>query len=374
MFMHCCYDAGMPECERYTLNFLSRFIFCSLFAFTAMGTAYAADTSATLTAQPKIINGQAALPRQVPWQLALLQVSTAGDLYYTCGATLINAQWVVTAAHCVDSIDTGRHFEVLAGTYNLTQRTQAQQIKVRQVIMHSGYQAGVNLDNDIALLKLAQPVDLESCGARCQVIPWMSTDKEPLYAATGFPAQVAGWGQMINIDCEKEAATCQQLRDDSVDGAPLQPSILQVGQMQVSSCPNISYSMAGRTWPMTSNMMCATGRNATAPADTCAGDSGSGLIANIAAAQPILTGITSWGQDADCGDPAHPGVYTRVSQYDDWLLSYIDPAAYKQRVAEREAQAKTSQSSGGGGGGSMSVLMLAGLAGLAVFRRKLLKI
>ena len=356
------------------MNVLPRFISFSLFISVAMSAAHAADSSGTLTAQPRIIHGEPALPTQVPWQLALLQVSSAGDLYYTCGATLINRQWAVTAAHCVDSIDADRHFEVLAGSYNLRQRTQAQQIKVRQLRIHPGYQAGLNLDNDIALLQLQQPVDLNTCGARCQVIPWMSTDKEPLYAASGFPLQIAGWGQMINIDCEKEPATCQQLRDDSVDGAPLQPAILQVGQMQATSCPNISYSMAGRTWPMTSNMLCAKGSNATKPADTCVGDSGSGLVANVAAAQPILTGITSWGQEGDCGDPANPGVYTRVSQYDDWLLSYIDPAAYRQRVAEREAQAKAGQSSGGGGGGSMSVLMLAGLAGLAIFRRKLLKI
>lgn len=364
----------MPDCERLLLNFLPRFFACSLFILTGMTAipAYAADPSDTVIAQPKIINGESALPTQVPWQLALLQVNTAGDLYYSCGATLIDKQWAVTAAHCVDSIEAGRHFEVLAGTYNLNQRTQAQQIKVRQVITQPNYQAGVNLDHDIALLKLAQPVDLDSCGARCQVIPWMSTDKEPLYAATGFPVQVAGWGQMINIDCEKEAAKCQQLRDESENGEPLQPAILQVGQMQVSSCPNISYAMAGRSWPMTSNMMCASGRDVTAPADTCVGDSGSGLIASVAAAQPMLTGITSWGQDADCGDPTHPGVYTRVSQYDDWLLSHIDPVAYKKRVEAREAQAKASQgSSGGGGGGSMSFGIIAGLAALAAFRRKL---
>lgn len=335
--------------------------------------AYAADTGTDVIAQPKIINGEPALATQVPWQLALLQVTTDDSLYYSCGATLIDKKWAVTAAHCVDSIDADRHFEVLAGTYNLSQRTQAQQIAVKRVILHPQYQANINLDNDIALLELKQAVDLQACGARCQVLPWMSLDKEPVYAANSFPVQVAGWGQMINIDCEQEPAKCQQLRDDSVDGAPLQPAILQVGQLAMVSCPNIFYEMAGRNWPITSNMLCAKGRHTKKPADTCVGDSGSGLVANLAAAQPILTGITSWGQGAECGDPAHPGVYTRVAQYDDWLLSYIDPAAYKKRVAEREAQAKTQQSNGGGGGGSISLVMLAGLCSLAAFRRRLVK-
>ncbi len=357
------------------MSFLPRFFALSLFSLTGLisVSAHAADQADAVIAQPKIINGEPALPTQVPWQLALLQVSTDGSLYYSCGATLIDKKWALTAAHCVDSIDADRHFEVLAGTYNLIQRNRAQQIKVKQVIMHPQYQAGVNLDQDIALLELKQAVDLSACGARCQVLPWMSSDKEPLYAAAGFPVQVAGWGQMINIDCEKDPAKCQQLRDDSVDGAPLQPAILQVGQMQVTSCPSISYEMAGRSWPITTNMLCARGKSTTKPADTCVGDSGSGLVANVAAAQPLLAGITSWGQGADCGDPAHPGVYTRVAQYDDWLLSYVDPAAYKKRVAEREAEAKAQQGSGGGGGGSVSLLMLAGLGGLVAYRRRLLQ-
>ena len=190
--------------------------------------AYAADTGTDVIAQPKIINGEPALPTQVPWQLALLQVTTDDSLYYSCGATLIDKKWAVTAAHCVDSIDADRHFEVLAGTYNLSQRTQAQQIAVKRVILYPQYQANINLDNDIALLELKQAVDLQACGARCQVLPWMSLDKEPVYAANSFPVQVAGWGQMINIDCEQEPAKCQQLRDDSVDGAPLQLSLIHI--------------------------------------------------------------------------------------------------------------------------------------------------
>jgi secreted trypsin-like serine protease len=107
------------------------------------------------------------------------------------------------------------------------------------------------------------------------------------------------------------------------------------------------------------------------PADTCAGDSGSGLVVNVAAAQPFLAGITSWGEKADCGARSFSGVYTRVANYDDWILSYTDPSAYAKRQKERQ-QVVTSSSSGGGGG-SFSVEALIGMIGLLLLRRKMVK-
>ena len=51
---------------------------------------------------PRIIGGTTVDAGTVPWTVALLHSSTANgfDAQF-CGETLINAEWVLTAAHCV---------------------------------------------------------------------------------------------------------------------------------------------------------------------------------------------------------------------------------------------------------------------------------
>lgn len=53
--------------------------------------------------------------------------------------------------------------------------------------------------------------------------------------------------------------------------------------------------------------------------DTCQGDSGGPLIVADERDRAIITGITSWGKG--CG--THPGVYTKVMAYTDWINSVI---------------------------------------------------
>jgi secreted trypsin-like serine protease len=54
--------------------------------------------------------------------------------------------------------------------------------------------------------------------------------------------------------------------------------------------------------------------------DTCQGDSG-GPLMMFSNSQWILVGITSYG--AGCGLADHPGVYTRVSYYQNWISCFL---------------------------------------------------
>lgn len=66
---------------------------------------------------------------------------------------------------------------------------------------------------------------------------------------------------------------------------------------------------------ITSGMICASAINP--PRDACQGDSGGPLVAN-----GYLVGIVSWGEG--CANAFYPGVYTRVSQYEDWIRDKIE--------------------------------------------------
>ncbi len=52
---------------------------------------------------PDIIGGREAVPGAWPWQVGLINRTVANTFQgQFCGGTLIAADWVLTAAHCVD--------------------------------------------------------------------------------------------------------------------------------------------------------------------------------------------------------------------------------------------------------------------------------
>lgn len=70
--------------------------------------------------------------------------------------------------------------------------------------------------------------------------------------------------------------------------------------------------------------ICAIGRSGE---DSCSGDSGGGLIAvDRTSGHQIakyLVGIVSYGP-TPCGFPGWPGVYTRVTDYMDWIRESME--------------------------------------------------
>lgn len=55
--------------------------------------------------------------------------------------------------------------------------------------------------------------------------------------------------------------------------------------------------------------------------DSCKGDSGGPLVCFDAENVAYVWGVVSWGEN--CGEAGHPGVYTKIASYYDWISHHV---------------------------------------------------
>ncbi len=286
------------------------------------------------TPQPKIINGQPVADFQASWQVALISNNQQPYTSYFCSASLLTEKWLVTAAHCAER-SKGKPFYAVIGATDLLNTQQAQIILIKQRLVHPKYNSS-NFDNDIALLELAQLIDFAACGQHCKPIAWINARDESLYTLFGVKAWVHGWG--VIRDCKQDIAACSE-QEKTFEA--LYPSKLQQAQLKVSYC--LAQGSSHNPQQITPSMMCAESMNEQNRSDTCEGDSGSGLIIYNNFFEPVLLGLTSWGNG--CAQQGYAGVYTRLAVFDDWLKSVIYPVPIQKDTEKpSESNAEKPQS------------------------------
>jgi len=252
----------------------------------------------------QIVGGSTVTISEAPWQVAVLDPTTSGGyLAQYCGGTIISAQWVLTAAHCVrDDADrplSPSQVQIGSGSASLSDFPSAVRTGVAQIIEHPSYEAGTYL-NDIALLRLSSALDLSGPNRSAIALPF-SVDATS-WPALGAGVSASGWGctDVLGFDdsCSSYTETLRRV------------------SMSVRADPT-DWRCAGLTGYWAPLMLCAG--SASGGADTCAGDSGGPLVVG-AGSSAILAGVTSWGEG--CGLSGYPGVYTRVTAYIDWISGH----------------------------------------------------
>ena len=238
---------------------------------------------ARLEANPGIVGGGPADPDAWPSMVSIGDSSNPNR--HLCGGSLIDPEWVLTAAHCVIGDSPGDLVAVI-DRYDLS-TTDGEIIPVSEIISHKDFSL-ITLDNDIALLKLAMP-------SNSQTTPYICTN-QTILADAGKISTVTGWGALSS-------------------GGP-SPDLLHQVEVPIVSTA-VCNDPTSYNGDITENMMCAG--FAAGGKDACQGDSGGPLYVPDDEGGWVEAGIVSWG--IGCAAPNFYGVYTRVSQYQTWIES-----------------------------------------------------
>ncbi len=241
---------------------------------------------------PKIVGGQPAPDAAYPWQVSLgvSWIADAGNAHF-CGGSVIDAAWILTAAHCIEGLDP--HLVVItAGTNNLG-NGDSQRRNVKRILYMSERYNNQTFDNDIALLELFEPLLIDAAAPTPQPVALATTDNEDALLAPEALLTVSGWGAT-----GEGGDTTRTLRFVEV------PPVLR------DDC-NAGLSYDGQ---ITDNMICAG--FLSGGQDSCQGDSGGPLTGRLQNT-PYQAGIVSWGEG--CARPRKPGVYSRVANYGEWI-------------------------------------------------------
>ncbi|XP_054720436.1 transmembrane protease serine 9-like [Uloborus diversus] len=229
----------------------------------------------------RIMGGQTVSPpSRYPWIVALVKEKNGKNDFF-CGGTLINRQYILTASHCIEKeieADVG----IALGAHN--SESSQDLVPVGHFVMHPDYKNRTYI-NDIALIKLQDPVDFtETVSPIC-----LPAQKE--FTSPKDLAVVAGWGwQRFNFGQSNTE--------------------LQEVQVPIVSNP---YCVSKYGGVILDTNLCAGGEEGK---DACAGDSGGPLFTKYDGVW-YSAGVVSWGMS--CGIKDYPGVYTRVSEYLDWI-------------------------------------------------------
>ncbi|KAJ8687237.1 hypothetical protein QAD02_023031 [Eretmocerus hayati] len=227
----------------------------------------------------RIIGGRPTEPNKYPWLARLVY-----DGKFHCGASLLNNDYVITAAHCIRKLKRSK-IRIILGDHDqyITSDGKAVMRAVGAVIRHKNFDTET-YNHDIALLRLRRPVAYSKT-VRPVCLP--QPDSDP----GGKSGTAVGWGRT---------------KEGGMLAGVLQEVSLPI--LSLDQCRMMKY----RATRISENMVCA----GNGKEDSCQGDSGGPLLVDDGGKLEIA-GIVSWG--VGCGRPGYPGVYTRVTRYLNWI-------------------------------------------------------
>lgn len=243
----------------------------------------------------RIVRGKKSHRNRYPWLVSLL--IPMGEDYSSCGASLINDRYILTAAHCLTSKPKASEIIAMLGAYRADERFEAGKdqklLPLESYVVHKDYRpSSPKMDDDIAIIKLVTPIAFDGSTLTKQLCPVCLpafSEHDNLF--------VYGWGLQDNTATRKlkQAMVVFETYVDEVENA---------------TC---SSDYWGRTYKPEKEICAGT------DSGTCQGDSGGSLSVRNNG-QIYQVGVVSFGPRG-CGveGDVKPDIYERVTAHMDWI-------------------------------------------------------
>eukprot|EP00803_Ostreobium_quekettii_P002348 evm.model.scf_47.8 EVM.evm.TU.scf_47.8 scf_47:93889-98668(-) len=239
----------------------------------------------------RLKNGTPAPKGRFPWMVSIRDSSRM----HICGGILIDRQYVLTAAHCVDEKNGIGKNGIVHISPHATNDDEKKRgvvaLRIARTCIFPGWEGNIQSGVDLALLQLPKRVHVKT--------PSLAEPGSTL--RKGTPVYALGWGlnKIGNLPPELQMATDLILADK--DRCPYRNAVAP-------------------------HLLCAYARTQ----DTCRGDSGGPLLQPdmrfncLEEGNPsidLILGVVSSG--GNCSDDGSAGLYTRVDRYRDWMTDVM---------------------------------------------------
>lgn len=240
---------------------------------------------------PMIVNGSDARISDFPYYARLANTDFANYYGGFCGGSVLNSEYILTAAHCLDDADVTQ----LAVIINNGSRAgvKMEELNAAESIhLHPDYNDGT-LENDIAIIKLKEP--LES------------------YTSVYLPE---------SVDEYKGLTTLTAMGMGYIDEIKTNPDHIQRGDVTKLSdeeCSDLVTSTYGVPFhPENQECVLPKRNELDEVVSTCQGDSGGPLTYYSDGVYKQL-GLTNYGSTLGCAHEQSPKVFAEILGHKEWI-------------------------------------------------------